>query len=71
MSVAAGDGACLADPLDVASIRAGILRLIQDADYRNGVIRSGLSNVAAYSPEFVASRYLDVYKTMSENERTL
>ncbi|MDD2768305.1 MAG: glycosyltransferase family 1 protein [Methylococcus sp.] len=70
MSVAAGKGACLADPLDILSIRAGILRLIQDADYRSGVIMSGLSNVAAYSPRFVASRYLDVYKAMSESERT-
>lgn len=66
MSVAAGNGACLADPLDVASIRAGILRLIQDADYRDGVIKNGLSNVADYSPERVAGKYIEVYKTLLE-----
>lgn len=66
MSLAAGPGACLANPLDVGSIRAGVLRLIQDVEYREAVIRSGLNNVVAYSPEAVASRYREVYRSIIE-----
>lgn len=46
MSVAAGEGACLADPQDVASIRAGLQQLINDAAYREQVVEDGLRNVA-------------------------
>jgi hypothetical protein len=35
MSVVAGPGACLADPLNVDSIRAGIINLIRDDNYRS------------------------------------
>lgn len=62
MSVAAGPGACLADPLDVGSIRAGICRLIEDSVYRQQVTADGLENVSRYSPAMVAERYLKIYR---------
>lgn len=61
MSVAAGEGASLADPLSVSAIRLGILRLIQDAIYRDQVVEAGIRNVAAYSPYVVAQKYMKVY----------
>lgn len=64
MSVAAGEGACLVDPLDVDSMRGGIVRLINDDAFRDEVIRMGLENVAAYSPGTVAKQYLKLYQTL-------
>jgi len=66
MSVAAGPGACLANPLDVASIRAGILRLIGDETYRQRVVADGLKNVARYSPATIAQAYLQLYREIAE-----
>lgn len=62
MSDAAGDGACLADPLDIGAIRLGLIKLISDAEFRGAVIEAGLRNVARYSPSVVAGHYLDVYR---------
>jgi len=62
MSVVAGAGACLADPLDIESIREGILRLISDDRYREQVIAEGLKNAVRYSPGVVASAYLKAYQ---------
>jgi glycosyltransferase involved in cell wall biosynthesis len=64
MSVAAGEGACLVDPLDLDSMRGGIVRLINDDAFRNEVIRKGLENVTAYSPETVARQYLKLNQTL-------
>lgn len=65
MSVAAGPGACLADPLDVESIRASILRLIMDETYRQQVVADGLKNVARYSPAEIAEAYLNQYHKLT------
>ena len=65
MSTVAGAGACLADPLDVGSIRAGICRLIEDSVYRQQVIAAGLLNVARYAPATIAEAYLRVYREVS------
>ncbi len=37
----AGDGACLVDPYDVPAIRTGILRIINDPEYRESLIARG------------------------------
>jgi glycosyltransferase involved in cell wall biosynthesis len=57
----AGDGACLVDPNDVSSIRAGILRVIEDERFRDGLIRDGLRNVARFEATAVAARYARAY----------
>lgn len=62
MSDAAGEGACLADPLDVDSIRVGLTKLIKEEGYRDAVVGAGLRNVIRYSPGVVAEGYLDVYR---------
>lgn len=57
MSEVAGDAACLVDPEDVASIRAGVLRLIGDAGYRDDLVRRGLARVASHQPAAIAAAY--------------
>jgi glycosyltransferase involved in cell wall biosynthesis len=57
----AGGAACLVDPLDVASIRAGIRRVIDDATYRERLVRDGLRNVTRFSAGSVAQRYTAIY----------
>jgi glycosyltransferase involved in cell wall biosynthesis len=57
----AGDGACLADPLDINQIRNGLVRIIGDRAYRSQLIEAGLRNVARYSPGRISSDYLALY----------
>ena len=58
----AADAACLVDPFDPASIRAGVLRVIGDPAYRNALIEAGLRNVQRFRVEVVAKAYADVYR---------
>jgi len=60
----AGEGACLADPLDVLQIRESIQRIISDSTYRNQLIESGFQNVSRYSPATIGGQYLDFYKNL-------
>lgn len=61
--VAAG-AACLVDPHDIASIRAGVLRVINDKEYREQLVKDGLLNAARFSPENVALQYLECYRKL-------
>ena len=65
----AGDGACLVDPLDVTQIRAGILRIIADADYRDQLVELGLRNVVRYSPATISGQYLDLYREVARGHQ--
>ena len=68
MQEVAGDGACLVDPHDVQSIRAGIQSLITHAAYRENLVQKGFSNVQQYTKEAVAKRYMKVYESMQKPE---
>lgn len=69
MREVAGDGACLADPLDVSQIRAGLLRIITDAHYRDKLVETGLRNVERYSPAVISGQYLDLYRRTQRSRR--
>ncbi|QKZ12675.1 glycosyltransferase family 4 protein [Spirosoma sp. KUDC1026] len=58
----AGSASHLVDPFDVASIRAGILRIMQDEGYRNELIQAGYANARRYSLETAAGAYSTVYQ---------
>lgn len=58
-------GAELVDPYSVESIRAGLLRVIRDADYRQKLIDNGRANAANYHIQEIASQYLDLYASLS------
>lgn len=68
MSIVAGDGACLVNPLDVNKIKQGILKIINDKDYREEIINNGFENIKNYTVESVASQYLDLYKDLIKNK---
>jgi glycosyltransferase involved in cell wall biosynthesis len=65
MKEVAGDAACLVDPLSVESIRSGIMKVIEDSDYRQELISKGLTNAKRYDPEQVANEYTSVYQMIS------
>ena len=67
MPEVAGNAACLVDPFDVQSIRQGILKVIEDDQYRDQLVQSGYENAQRFRPEKIAQMYFDVYSEVSEN----
>ena len=61
MPEVAGDAACLVDPYDTASIREGILKVINDSAYRDRLVKAGFENVKRFQPEKIAQQYADIY----------
>jgi glycosyltransferase involved in cell wall biosynthesis len=65
MPEVANDAACIVNPYDVQSIRDGIIRVIQDSDYRQNLIENGLKNARRFKAENIALQYLSLYKEIS------
>jgi glycosyltransferase involved in cell wall biosynthesis len=65
LPVVAGGAACLVDPLDVASIRAGVLRVLADDSYRADLVRRGLDNARRYRVVAVAAQYAAIYDELA------
>ena len=61
MPEVAGNAACLVDPFDIEDIRRGILRIIDDENYRSQLIKEGLVNCRRFDPQKIADRYLELY----------
>ncbi len=57
----AGGAACLVDPEDVAAIRAGVVRVLENDAYRARLVEAGLHNAARYRVDAVARAYGDLY----------
>jgi glycosyltransferase involved in cell wall biosynthesis len=68
MKEVAGKGACLVDPYDVTAIRAGLLRIMEDPDYRNQLVAEGFKNVERYQLENVAAQYSVLYRELLEKD---
>jgi glycosyltransferase involved in cell wall biosynthesis len=64
MKEVAGPGACLVDPQDAGSIGDGVRKVIEDAGYREQLVRAGFENVKRFDPTVVANQYLDCYKKL-------
>ncbi|MDB4987521.1 MAG: hypothetical protein JWN04_2699 [Myxococcaceae bacterium] len=62
MPEVAGDAACLVDPFDVRSIRAGLRRVIEDADYREQLVSRGYANAKRYDIKTITRLYESVYR---------
>lgn len=56
-----GDAACYVDPFDINSIRSGIIKVINDENFRNDLIVRGLNNVKRFEPDKIASMYGNLY----------
>ena len=65
MAEVAGGSACLADPFDVQSIRAGVIKIINDSRYRGNLIELGLENVKRFRAEAIAAQYADIYRELA------
>ena len=64
MPEVAGGAACLVDPFVVAGIRAGIMKIIADPDYRENMVTNGLVNVERFKAEVIAQQYTALYEEM-------
>lgn len=69
MAEVAGKAACLVDPLDVNSIRAGILRVINDDVYRDQLIAEGRINRQRFDAGRIADQYYELYQEVYRRNR--
>jgi glycosyltransferase involved in cell wall biosynthesis len=60
----AGDAAMLVDPNDISAIRTGILKIMQDDNYRKDLITRGLKNAAKYRTDIISAQYLTLYNNI-------
>lgn len=65
MPEVAGNAACLVDPYDVAAIRAGVLRILRDEEYRNALVNHGFANVGRFEAGAIAAKYAALYREIA------
>lgn len=66
MRSVAGGAACLVDPCDVRSIRAGVLKVIHEDAWRASLVEKGWENAKRFQPEAIAASYLEAYRELAE-----
>lgn len=64
MPEVAGNAAHFVDPFDVASIRNGIIKIVQDDTYRKNLIENGLENSKRFHVKTIARQYAEVYNEL-------
>jgi glycosyltransferase involved in cell wall biosynthesis len=65
MNSVAGNGALLLNnPLDVQEYRSAIIKIINDNELRNQLIRNGLENAKKYRIKEIIQRFLYLYSSM-------
>ena len=60
-----GQAACLVNPFSIKSIRDGFLKIINDHNFRTGIITNGLKNAYKYKVDIIAKEYIKIYKELS------
>jgi len=68
MITVSGPKSCLVDPFSAASIREGILKIINDKVYRQSLISAGIENSKKYSDTSVGEQYINAYSDMRKGE---
>ncbi len=66
MAEVASGSACLVNPHDVASIRNGVLKVIENETYRNDLVQKGLENVRRFDASAIGSQYLQLYQQIAK-----
>jgi len=61
MKEVAGDGALLADPSSIASIRDQVIKLLTDQQLQTQLVAKGKEKVKQYQPGFIAERYQELW----------
>ena len=64
MPEVAGNAAHLVDPFDVAAIRQGILKVIEDDAYREKLISNGFVNRKRFDVKQIATQYTEIYRSL-------
>lgn len=67
----AGDGACLVDPFDIDSIKAGVCRVIENEAYRDKIVQKGFDNLARFNPAAIAATYQSLYELVDSEAPVL
>jgi glycosyltransferase involved in cell wall biosynthesis len=70
MPEVANDAALMVNPLDIEAIRKGILKLINDKNYRNQLIENGFENAKRFDVKVVTGQYYSLYKEVYSNFET-
>jgi glycosyltransferase involved in cell wall biosynthesis len=60
-----GDAACFVDPLDPASIRRGIRRVLDDEHFRGDLVDRGHRNAERFRAENLCAEYSQIYREMA------
>jgi glycosyltransferase involved in cell wall biosynthesis len=63
----AKNAALLINPLNMEAIRNGILKLINDDNYRNQLIQNGFENVKRFDVKMITKQYLELYEEVYDN----
>jgi glycosyltransferase involved in cell wall biosynthesis len=66
MKEVAGGGAILVDPDNVASIREGILTMINNESARETFVKLGVENAGRFEPAAIGKMYADYYRSILE-----
>ena len=61
MKEVAGDGALLADPTSIASIRDHVIKLLADQQLQTQLVAAGKEKVKQYQPGFIAEAYQQLW----------
>jgi len=67
MPFAAGEAACFVDPFDVADIRRGVQRVIEDDAYARELVEAGFENTKRFAPEKIAAQYAAIYRALADD----
>jgi len=65
MTEVAEEAACLVNPYDTGSIRAGVLRIVNDSAYRENLVAAGYQNALRFRAKNVAEKYARVYRQVA------
>ena len=61
----ANNAACLVNPFDVEDIRKGLLKIIEDDEYRAQLIANGFENAKRFDQQEIANQYFDLYRKIA------
>lgn len=64
MPEVAGDAALIVNPYNIEEIRKGIIKIINDDDYRNELIKNGFENVNRFNINNISEKYFEIYKNI-------
>ncbi|MBW4985706.1 glycosyltransferase [Mameliella sp. CS4] len=65
MREVAGGAAALVDPTDTGRVRAGLVRLLEDAGHREDLVRRGRENARRFAAGRIAGQYADLYREVA------